>query len=97
MLKAGRDDEDYRHQNFYNSELKRAFEESTISEIGDMLLDEPSVASLQLYRRRREYAGAGRLCRMLSVFAAVCRSFRGPKAHFLCATSFEKKAAERFT
>ena len=70
MLKAGRDDEDYRHQNFYNCELKRAFEESTISEIGDMLLDEPSVASVT------SYIGDGENTQALGVYAEMLSVFR---------------------
>lgn len=70
MLKTGRSNEDYRHQNFYNSELKRAFEESTISEIGDMLLNEPSVASVT------SYLGDGENTQALGVYAELLSVFR---------------------
>lgn len=70
MLKTGRDDADYRHESFYNSELKRAFDESTISEIGDMLLGEPSVASVT------SYIGDGENTQALGVYAELLSVFR---------------------
>lgn len=70
MLRTGRDDADYRHQHFYNNELKRAIDESTIQEIRDMLLADSALASVT------SYIGDGENTQALGVYAEMLSVFR---------------------
>lgn len=70
MLKNGKDNIDYRKESFYNKELKRAFDESTILDIKSMLETQPSLASVI------SYIGDGTNGQALGVYADLLASFR---------------------
>ena len=70
MLKNGKQDPNYKKECFYNSELKKAFNESTIFDIKTMLEAQPSLASVI------SYIGDGTSGQALGVYADLLASFR---------------------
>ena len=70
MLEEGRDDVDYRRDCLYNSELKRALDESTITDVKAMIEAHPSYASVL------SYIGDGTTTQALGVYAEMLGTVR---------------------
>jgi hypothetical protein len=70
ILLAGENDSEYKKENFYNSELKRAFEESSIHDIRDLVTTQPSLTSVT------SYIGDGENTQALGVYAELLSTFR---------------------
>lgn len=70
MLKTGKNDPNYKKDTFYNSELKRAFDESTIIDIKRVIETQPSLSSVL------SYIGDGTGSQALGVYAELLGSFR---------------------
>lgn len=71
MLEAGENDIDYKKKRFNNSELKRAFDTSSIDEMIELLKDHPSCKSVL------SYIGDGQNSQGLGVYAELLAGIRG--------------------
>lgn len=70
MVKTGKQDPNYKKECFYNSELKRALDESTVIDIKGMIETQPSLSSVL------SYIGDGTGGQALGVYAELLGSFR---------------------
>lgn len=70
MMKTGKEKVEYKKECFYNSELKRSFDESTILEIKALLESHPEYASVI------SYIGDGTNGQALGVYAELLSTFR---------------------
>lgn len=70
LIMNGRNDKKFREKNFYNSELKKAIEGSTILEIKNLIETQPSLKSVL------SYIGDGTNGQALGVYADLLGTFR---------------------